>query len=191
MQNYGLTTFLYLRSDAGSNFISDEFKKWCDEMGVTLTIAGPKHQEQNGFAESAYRVANEMARSLLVQAHLPLSFLHLALDYACLIMRVLPTKNLLKSEKKLLPQLMKSSTINDCIFSAIKSLVVQWYLSAINLFFKEIQQQNSHNYKYCIHSEFSSYTELSPINCSKSEFSRWFSVKRTCYRVTSSHSVVL
>ena len=99
MKNYGFTTFLYLRSDAGSNFTSDAFKKWCEEQDISLSIAGPKHQEQNGFVEAAYRITNEMARSMLVQAHLPLSFLHLALDYACLILRVLPTKNLLKDEK--------------------------------------------------------------------------------------------
>ena len=100
MKNYGFINFLYLRTDAGTNFISESFKKWCDEEGITLTTAGPKHQEQDGFVESAYKTANEMARSMLVQAHLPLSFLHLALDYACLIMRVLPAKNLLKSEEK-------------------------------------------------------------------------------------------
>ena len=48
--------------------------------------------------EAAYKTANEMARSMLVQAHLPLSFLHLALDYACHILRVLPPKGLLKTD---------------------------------------------------------------------------------------------
>ena len=119
MKNYGFINFLYLRTDAGTNFISESFKKWCDEEGITLTTAGPKHQEQNGFVESAYKTANEMARSMLVQAHLPLSFLHLALDYACLIMRVLPAKNLLKSEEKSL------TTTYDRVFNALKFLVVQ------------------------------------------------------------------
>ena len=36
---------------------------------------------------------------MLVQAHLPLSFLHFALDCTCLILRVLPSKNLLKDNK--------------------------------------------------------------------------------------------
>ena len=40
---------LYLQSNIGSNFISDAFKKWSDEVGMTLTIVGPKHQEYNGF----------------------------------------------------------------------------------------------------------------------------------------------
>jgi hypothetical protein len=35
--------FLYLRSDAGTNFTSDEFKKWCEKNHIKLTVAGPKH----------------------------------------------------------------------------------------------------------------------------------------------------
>ena len=99
MKNHGFTLFLYLRSDTGSNFTSEVFKKWCKEESISLTIAGPKHQEQNGFVEAAHRITNEMAQSMLIIAHLPLSFLHFALDYACLILRVLPTKNLLKEDK--------------------------------------------------------------------------------------------
>lgn len=65
MTNQGFNNFLYLQSNAGTNFISDSFKKWCNEVGVTLTIVGPKHQEQIGFVEAAYRVANKMACSML------------------------------------------------------------------------------------------------------------------------------
>ena len=61
MKNNGYPIFLYLRSDAGTNFTSDDFKKWCEKENITLTIAGPKHQEQNGFVEAAYKTANEMA----------------------------------------------------------------------------------------------------------------------------------
>ena len=86
--------FLYLRSDAGTNFTSEEFKTWCKDNNISLTIAGPKHQEQNGFIESSYKTSGRMARSMLVRAHLPLSFYHLALDYSLCILRIMPAKGL-------------------------------------------------------------------------------------------------
>ena len=93
-------TFMYLRADAGSNFTSHKFKEWCSNNKITLSIAGPKHQEQNAFVERAYGTASRMARSMLVKAHLPIAFYHLALQYACKQMRVLPAKGLLDSEGK-------------------------------------------------------------------------------------------
>jgi hypothetical protein len=60
-----------------------------------LTIAAPAHQEQNAFVERAFGTASRMARSMLVSARLPLTFFHLAIDYACKILRILPAKGLL------------------------------------------------------------------------------------------------
>jgi hypothetical protein len=57
-------------------------------------LAGKKHQEQNSFVEKAYGTASQMARLILVHAHLSMDFYHLALDYACKILRVLPAKGL-------------------------------------------------------------------------------------------------
>ena len=94
MVKQGYPVFFYLRSDAGSNFTADSFKKWCKKESITLTIAGPHHQEQNAFAESTYRVCSKMARSMLAFANLPIEFFHFAIDYAIMILRVLPPKNL-------------------------------------------------------------------------------------------------
>ena len=100
MLEKGFNIFLYLRSDAGTNFTSDEFKSWCRDENITLTVAGPKHQEQNSFVERAYGTASRMARSMLVHAHLPIGFYHFAIDYACKILRVLPAKGLIDSNGK-------------------------------------------------------------------------------------------
>ena len=94
----GFELFFYLRSDAGTNFTSDDFKAWCRKERIQFTIAGPKHQEQNAFAETTYRTVSRMARAMLVHAHLPIDFYHFALDYALLILRVLPAKNLVDQE---------------------------------------------------------------------------------------------
>jgi len=94
MLEKGFELFIYLRSDAGSNFTSHEFKTWCRENHIKLTIAGPRHQEQNGFVKTTYKTLGRMARSMLIALHLPIQFYHLAMDYACLILRVLPQKGL-------------------------------------------------------------------------------------------------
>ena len=98
MVSKGLHVFFFLRSDAGTNFTSDEFKEWCKDEGITLTIAGPKCQEQNTFAETTYKPVSQMARKMLVCAHLPMDFFHFALGYALLILRVLPPKNFVDEE---------------------------------------------------------------------------------------------
>ena len=94
MLKKGYPLFLYLRADAGTNFTSQEFKDWCADNNISLSLAGPKHQEQNAFVERAHGTASRMARSMLVRAHLPISFFLLAYDYACKQMRVLPAKGL-------------------------------------------------------------------------------------------------
>ena len=94
MLRKGFVLFLYLRSDAGTNFTSNEFKEWCRTENIKLTVAGPKHQEQNGFVETSYKTIGKMARSMLVAAKMPLPFMHLALDYATIILRVMPHRSL-------------------------------------------------------------------------------------------------
>ena len=45
------TTISHIQSDAGSEFRSDECRKWCGEHNIHFTSAAPKHQEQNGLVE--------------------------------------------------------------------------------------------------------------------------------------------
>ena len=44
-------TIRHVRSDAGSEFRSDTFRKWCGENQIQFSSAAPKHQEQNGSVE--------------------------------------------------------------------------------------------------------------------------------------------
>ena len=94
MVKKGYQLLMFIRADAGTNFTSEEFKAWCNDNNITLSIAGPKHQEQNAFVERAYGTAGRMARSMLVRAYLPISFYFFALKYACKQLRVLPAKGL-------------------------------------------------------------------------------------------------
>jgi hypothetical protein len=62
----GFNMFFYIRSDAGSNFTSKAFSDWCKEENITLTVAAPRHQEQNAFVERAYGTCSKMACAMLV-----------------------------------------------------------------------------------------------------------------------------
>jgi hypothetical protein len=100
MLDKGFKICFVLRTDASSNFTSKEFAKWCKKEKITLTIVDPKHQEQNAFVERIYQTVSRMARSMLVNAHLPIEFYQLALKYACKQLRVLPAKNLVVIDGK-------------------------------------------------------------------------------------------
>ena len=41
----------HICSDAGTEFRSDTFRKWCSENKIHFNSAAPKHQEQNGLVE--------------------------------------------------------------------------------------------------------------------------------------------
>jgi hypothetical protein len=101
MVQKGFNMFFYIRSDAGSNFTSKEFSDWCKEENITLTVAAPRHQEQNAFVERTYGTCSKMARAMLVQAHLPITFFQLALSYACKQLRVLPAKGLVDEDSNM------------------------------------------------------------------------------------------
>ena len=101
MLKRGFELFIHLRSDAGSNFTSQEFKDWCNKEYIKLSLAAPKHQEQNGFVERAYQTASRMSRAMLIKAHLKIEFYSLALMYACKILRVLPAKGLVDTNGNL------------------------------------------------------------------------------------------
>jgi hypothetical protein len=92
--NYGYLDIARIRADSGSQFTSQEFKEHCWKAGIHLNLAAPKKQYQNHLAEQSWQTINAMARSLLVHAQLPDSFMFHALVYSCNIFNVLPIKGL-------------------------------------------------------------------------------------------------
>ena len=57
----------HIRSDAGSEFRSDTFRKWCSERKIRFTTAAPKHQEQNGLVERHWGTIVKMANTMLLR----------------------------------------------------------------------------------------------------------------------------
>ena len=84
----------HIRSDAGSEFRSDTFRKWCGENNIRFNTAAPKHQEQNGLVERHWGTIVKMANTLLIHARLSTKFLYYAIKYAQYIHDVIPVKEL-------------------------------------------------------------------------------------------------
>ena len=85
----------HIRSDAGSEFRSDVFRKWCSENKIRFTTAAPKHQEQNGLVERHWGTILKLANTMIIHARLSKKFFYYAVKYAQFIHDVIPVKDLL------------------------------------------------------------------------------------------------
>jgi transposase InsO family protein len=82
---YGYTDIKRIRSDAGTQFTSEEFATYCTNNGIRLSLAAPKKQYQNHLAERTWQTISSMARTLLVHARLPDTFWFHAIVYVTYI----------------------------------------------------------------------------------------------------------
>ena len=58
---------MHIRSDLGSEFRSDTFKKY-GENSIRFSTTAPKHQEQSGLVERHRGTITKMANTLLLHA---------------------------------------------------------------------------------------------------------------------------
>ena len=86
---------VHIRSDFGSEFRSDTFRKWCGENSIRFTTAAPKHQEQNGLVERHWATITKMANTMLLHARLNKKFFYYAAKYAQRVHDVIPVKDLI------------------------------------------------------------------------------------------------
>ena len=84
----------HIRTDAGSEFRSDTFRKWCSENNIRFTTAAPKHQEQNGLVERHWGTILKMANTMIIHARLSKKFFYYAVKYAQYIHDVIPVRDL-------------------------------------------------------------------------------------------------
>jgi transposase InsO family protein len=80
--------------DAGSQFLSQEFRQWCHSFNINVIAAAPRHQEQNGTAESAWSHIRAIVFKILARARLDHPFFDCAIQYAWQIKNVLPLRRL-------------------------------------------------------------------------------------------------
>ncbi|XP_055814518.1 uncharacterized protein LOC129884204 [Solanum dulcamara] len=81
-----------LRSDNGGEYTSNEFNKYCEEMGIDHKLTVSYSPEQNGVSERKNRTVVEMARCLLLEKKLPQSFWAEAVYTSVYLLNRLPTK---------------------------------------------------------------------------------------------------
>ena len=86
-----------IRSDAGTEFISREFEGWCANMQIRFNAAAPARQHQNGICEKHWGTTSNMARRMLIRAHLNKKFLYHAIKYAAVLHNVLPINEITKT----------------------------------------------------------------------------------------------
>ena len=57
-----------ISADVGTQFTSTEFKEYCQNRGVCLTLVALEHQEMNGKVEVTWRTLRTVAHDLMVHA---------------------------------------------------------------------------------------------------------------------------
>ena len=83
-----------MRSDAGSEFRSDTFKKWCGENRIRFTTTAPKHQGQNGLVERHWGTILKIANIMILHARLSKKIFYYTVKYAQFIHDVNPVRDL-------------------------------------------------------------------------------------------------
>ena len=83
-----------IRSDPGTEFISDIIRKWCAEKGIRFSSTAPKHQEQNGLVERHWGNVLKMANTMILHARLSKNFFYYTAKYAQRVHDVIPVKEL-------------------------------------------------------------------------------------------------
>lgn len=81
-----------LRTDNGKEYLSNEFKKFLEDEGISRQLSVEYTPQQNGVAERANRTIIEMAKCMLQQSGLPQSLWAEAVNTATFIRNRCPTK---------------------------------------------------------------------------------------------------
>ena len=83
-----------LRSDRGGEYTSNEFIKFCEDIGMERQLTVRYTPQQNGVAERKNRTIEEMANAMLLEKGLPKIFWGEAVNTAVYLLNRCPTKAL-------------------------------------------------------------------------------------------------
>lgn len=84
------------RSDRGGEFMSNEFREYCEGAGIERNYTSPYTPQQNGIVERRNRTVVEMARSCLKEMNLPMKMWAEAVRHSVYILNKVPTRALTK-----------------------------------------------------------------------------------------------
>ncbi|KAL0350110.1 UNVERIFIED_CONTAM: Retrovirus-related Pol polyprotein from transposon TNT 1-94 [Sesamum radiatum] len=93
VENQREMNFKVLRTDKGREYFSKQFKRICEDKRIIRHLTIPYTPQQNGVAERRNRTLLEMARSMMAQANLPISFWGDAILTAAYILNRVPSKS--------------------------------------------------------------------------------------------------
>lgn len=94
VERYTGSKIKFLQSDNGGEYVNIEFDNLLREEGIQRRLTVPRTPQQNGVAEKMNRTLVEMARCMLLNSDLSISFWAEALDTACYIRNRCPTSAL-------------------------------------------------------------------------------------------------
>jgi hypothetical protein len=101
-----------VKTDAGSQFTSNNFCEACAAVDIELSIAALKHQEHNQNAERTWYYLQNIVYAMLVHARLPPKFTCHAIRYACEFSLSFLSRTLPKRQETLLHHMKYSIEIN-------------------------------------------------------------------------------
>jgi transposase InsO family protein len=93
VENKLSTKIKALRTDRGREYLSEQFKNFCDEKGIARQLTISYTPQQNSVAERRNRTLFDMVRSMRAQTNLPISFWGDALLTAAYILNRVPSKS--------------------------------------------------------------------------------------------------
>ena len=91
----------HIRGDADSVFNSAQFGQYAEKHNISVSLAAPHHQEQNGVCERTWQTVNNIGRKFLVHARLSNHFYFFSRKYAVEIVNILPTKHITDDQGKI------------------------------------------------------------------------------------------
>lgn len=80
-----------LRTDRGGEYLSSDFKDFCNEHGIRRQLTNPYTPQQNGVAERRNRTIMNMVRSMLISKNMPKMLWTEAVVWAVYILNRCPT----------------------------------------------------------------------------------------------------
>ena len=92
-----------VHADAGTAFKSDEFVSDCEQHGIKVTFAAPRHQEMNGICERAWANVRNIAFAFWSMHALVLNIIHLPWNKLGKCMPAFPSRILIKDDKPISP----------------------------------------------------------------------------------------
>ena len=92
VQNQLRKTIKALRSNRGSEYLSQEFTDHLRDCGIVSQLTPPGTPQWNGVSERRNRTLLDMVRSMMSQSDLPISFWGYALETTAFLLNRVPSK---------------------------------------------------------------------------------------------------